>query len=106
MDCFGKRLRELRMKKEWRQIDLGKVIGVAGSTIALYEQGRRKPDHATLVKLVSALGCSVDYLLGVEEDQFKDESDGTRLFFEWMELIEKEKGKFDMLYMKYRGQVK
>ena len=58
------RLKELRKAKNMTMKKLGEKIGVAESTISLYENGRRQPDHDTLLKLADFFGCSVDVLLG------------------------------------------
>lgn len=46
------------------QSDVAKKLGVAKTTYASYEQGRRDPDLATLRKIASLFNVSVDYLLG------------------------------------------
>ena len=42
---------------------LGDKLGLAESTISLYELGKRQPDNEKLVKLSEVLGVSIDYLL-------------------------------------------
>ena len=42
---------------------LGNVLNVAESTISLYENGKRAPDHEMLKKISAYFGVSVDYLL-------------------------------------------
>ena len=48
---------------------LGKVIGVAESTISLYETGKREPDYKTLANIASYFSVSIDYLLGRESQE-------------------------------------
>jgi transcriptional regulator with XRE-family HTH domain len=48
------------------QFHLGEKIGVAESTISLYESGKREPDIATLNNIADFFGVSIDYLLGRE----------------------------------------
>lgn len=60
-------LKEIRRKKALTMKQLGSMIGVAESTISLYESGKRQPDNETLLKLADALNVSIDYLLGREE---------------------------------------
>lgn len=57
-------LRALRKSKGLTMKQLGEKIGVAESTISLYERGEREPDNATLIKLANYFIVSVDYLLG------------------------------------------
>lgn len=59
-----KRIRELRKEKNITMKQLGEVIGVAESTISLYENGKRQPDNDTLQKLADYFCTTTDYLLG------------------------------------------
>ncbi|SES82923.1 Methanogenic corrinoid protein MtbC1 [Natronincola peptidivorans] len=66
MDNFGDRLRELRLEKNLRQIDLAENLGLAQTTIANYEQNLRFPNEEILVKLADYFNISLDYLLSRE----------------------------------------
>ena len=59
-----KNLKEVRLKRNITMKQLGREIGLAESTISLYESGKRQPDATTLCKLADFFGCSADYLLG------------------------------------------
>ncbi|MDA1935458.1 transcriptional regulator [Bacillus cereus] len=61
---FGNMLNSLRKDKKLRQEDMAKHLGIARTTYAMYEQGRREPDYDTLQKLADFFNVSVDYLLG------------------------------------------
>lgn len=63
------RIRELRKAKKVTMKELGNMIGVAESTMSLYETGKRKPDLETLSRLADYFNVSVDYLLGRDEGQ-------------------------------------
>lgn len=65
----GMRIRELRKAKKVTMKELGNMIGVAESTMSLYETGKRKPDPETLSRLADYFNVSVDYLLGRDEGQ-------------------------------------
>ncbi|MBQ7164969.1 MAG: helix-turn-helix domain-containing protein, partial [Clostridia bacterium] len=43
-------------------------IGVMNYTIGNWEQGRVEPDIANLISLADAFECSVDYLIGRENE--------------------------------------
>jgi repressor LexA len=60
-------LRKLRKDKGLSMKELGIIVGVAESTISLYENNKRQPDNVTLGHLADFFGVSVDYLLGREE---------------------------------------
>ncbi len=57
------KLRELRKEKGISLKELGAEMGVAESTMSLYENGKRQPDYETLLKLAEFFGVTVDYLL-------------------------------------------
>ena len=59
-------LRDLRKAKGISLKEFGKIIGVAESTVSLYENGKRQPDYDTLSKIADFFGVSTDYLLGRE----------------------------------------
>ena len=57
-------LRELRLEKKVTQKEVGDAIGMAESTISLYESGKRQADYETLLKLAEFFDCTLDHLLG------------------------------------------
>ena len=63
------RIRELRKAHGWTMKQLGAMIGVAESTVSLYETGKREPDNETIMKLADLMGVSLDYLMGREEQE-------------------------------------
>lgn len=62
-------LRKLRKAKCLSMKELGKLFGLAESTISLYENGKRQPDTETIKRLAEFFSVSVDYLLGVEKEK-------------------------------------
>lgn len=58
----GDRIKALREKKNYSQETLAKMIGVAVSTISMYETGERSPRDEIKVKIANALGKSVNYI--------------------------------------------
>jgi methanogenic corrinoid protein MtbC1/DNA-binding XRE family transcriptional regulator len=61
---FATRLRELRMKRGLRQVDLAKTVGVAQTTIANYERKLRFPDEPMLGRFADFFDVGFDFLLG------------------------------------------
>jgi len=61
---LGKRLKKLREEKGLSQIELGKILNIANSTLSMYESNSRQPDYNTLQKLANFFGVTTDYLLG------------------------------------------
>lgn len=60
---MGKRIKELRNKNRYTQIELAKKVGVTKSTIAAYENDSRQPSYAVLIKLATVFNVSIDSLL-------------------------------------------
>ena len=62
------RLKELRLAKKLTQKDVAEVIKVSPQSYGYYENWVNKPDPETLIKLADFFNCSIDYLLGREND--------------------------------------
>lgn len=61
---FSMRLKDLRQSKHLTQRELAKELKIGYSTLAMYETGKREPDHAMLQFIADYFNVSVDYLLG------------------------------------------
>ena len=66
---MGNRIRELRKAKAMTMKELGRLIGVAESTISQYETGKRQPDNEALLKFGEIFDVSVGYILGSETEK-------------------------------------
>ena len=60
---FGKKLREVRLKKNLSQGDIARILGVHRSYISGLERGRRNPSLLTVQKIAKALGVNVNKLI-------------------------------------------
>ena len=65
---LSKRLKELRLKNNMTQRELGEKVNVTKVSICCYESGTRCPTLDTLTKIGEVLGVSVSYLMGYDED--------------------------------------
>jgi transcriptional regulator with XRE-family HTH domain len=65
---FAKKLRKLREQANLNQEELAKILSVSPSTIGMYEQGRRQPDHEKLKQIADYFNVPLDYLLGRTDD--------------------------------------
>lgn len=83
-----KNLRGLRLAHGLSLKALGEKLGLAESTVSLYESGKREPDFATLNKLAEIFSVPVDFILSGDacdwghEDLYEDfehADDSTRL---------------------------
>ena len=60
---FGKKLKEVRLKKKLSQGDVSRILGVHRSYISGLERGRRNPSLLTVQKVAKALGVNVGDLI-------------------------------------------
>ena len=72
-------LRTLRKEHQLSLKQLGEIIGVAESTMSLYETKKREPDQQTLKNIAKYFNVTTDYLLGLSENPAPPESDGIEL---------------------------
>ncbi len=64
---FNYKIAEARIAKGWSQSELAKKIGTTQQQIARYESGENDVKSSVILKLSSALGVTVTYLLGMED---------------------------------------
>lgn len=57
-------MRALRMRSGITMKQLGKEMGMAESTISLYETGKRSPNVQALIRFADFFKVSIDYLVG------------------------------------------
>ncbi|WP_301965292.1 helix-turn-helix domain-containing protein [uncultured Ruminococcus sp.] len=60
---FSKKLKELRIKNNLTQTDLGEKIYLSRATISKYEQGKMEPNIDTIIELSNIFKVSIDELL-------------------------------------------
>lgn len=65
---FSQRLRELRKEHGLTQHQLSEIAGICQSNINTWETGRSLPLPNGLISLANAFECSIDYLLGREQE--------------------------------------
>ena len=58
------RLKELRKQNHYTLQNVADAVDVSNGTVANYENGKREPNIATLIKLADYFDVSVDYLIG------------------------------------------
>ncbi len=68
MSSFGKTLRNLRTSKDLTQTQLANALGLAFSTISMYERGEREPDFEILEAIADYFNVSINYLLGKNDN--------------------------------------
>lgn len=74
MDNFAEKLKQLRKERSLSQEDVAFFTGVARSTIAHYELGKRAPDFDTVVKLCQFFEVPLNYFATSGEDDSAQEA--------------------------------
>ncbi len=70
---LGKKIAELRKKEDLSRESLGKKVGTSGAVIGRYEREEITPSVQIANKIASALGVSLDYLVGNTELELTDQ---------------------------------
>ncbi len=67
---LGQRLKELREEKGLTQKEIAEKFQIHSVTYLHYEKAQREPPLSLLADFAVFFGVSVDYLLGLKEDDF------------------------------------
>ena len=65
---FGQRLRELRKRRNMTLDEASKKLNIPLTTLAGYENEKRKPPIDMLIKFSDFYGVSVDYIIGLTNE--------------------------------------
>lgn len=75
-ELFRERLKQALEKKGYSKAQLSNMVGVTAATIGHYINGKRSPrGFGDLVPVAKALNVSLDYLAGVADYNYLDESE-------------------------------
>ena len=77
MSEFSKVFKNLRKDNNLTQSELAKKLGVATSTVGMYERAQREPDFETLEKIAAFFGVNMNTLLGNNSE--KNPLSGTKI---------------------------
>ena len=67
-------LKKKRNENHVSQQKLANHLGVSRSTVAMWETGGSEPSNEMLAQIASFFGTSVDYLLGLDDNEQKKET--------------------------------
>lgn len=71
MVLIGNKLKELRKSRGLTQEELGNLLGVAKSSVSMYERDFRRPSYEVLFKYAENFSASLDFIFGIDK-QSKD----------------------------------
>ncbi len=63
------RIRDLRIDRDWTQRRVAEALHIAPNTLSQYEVGLRNIPNEVLIRLAQLYETSVDYLLGLTDQQ-------------------------------------
>ena len=72
MGTFKDMLKYLRNRDKLSQSQLAEKLGVAKSTISMYEVGKREPDFETLEAIADLFNVDMNFLLGKDGSENDD----------------------------------
>lgn len=83
LSVTARRLRQLRLEKQWTQAEVAKAIGIERTAYVLYESGRNSPSRR-IHQLAALFNVSADYILGRSDtrqpEQNADNDETVRAF--------------------------
>ncbi len=82
----GKRLKELREKRNLTQEELGRILNLNKSTISHYENNSRTPDLDKLERFANYYGVELNYIVGLDNNCYSEKR-SIRMSDEELELI-------------------
>lgn len=65
---LGEKIKMLREKHGWTQSQAAEKIGISSQVLSNYERNYRSPDKETLSKFALLYNRSLDWLLGISDD--------------------------------------
>jgi len=83
---IGSKIKELRIKRNITQSELGKKIGVKNNTISAYERGVISTDQDILFKLSDVLDVSIDEFFPSTEEEKTNELERALQMTEGLEI--------------------
>ncbi|MGM9684584.1 MAG: helix-turn-helix domain-containing protein [Eubacteriales bacterium] len=75
--ALNENIKQLRMARNWSQVEFAKLVGVTKQCISNWENDNIVPSIEMLVKIADLFRVSTDYLLGRSEKAFLDVSELT-----------------------------
>ena len=74
---LSKRIKSLRLERNWSQVELAKLLHVTKQSVSNWENDNIQPSIEMLVKISEVFSVSADYLLGIEDRRYIEITDLT-----------------------------
>lgn len=91
----GLRIKNLREKKDWSQLELSKRIGINNSVLSRIEADKRPIEAELLAKFSEVFGVSADYILGMQPKTFNQKQmlspEDQKIVDKFMKLSDRDK---------------
>lgn len=72
---LGEKLKELRKKRNLKQEELALFLNVDRTTVSNWERGEKQPSIDILIKLRSIYGVTLDEIVGLKNENHKNDID-------------------------------
>lgn len=92
------RLKELRKKRGLSLKELGDILGVAESTVSLYENKKREASYSILQKAAEYFDVSIDYILGNSDHENQGESGSNCIHIPILESVSLSDQEMEYIY--------
>lgn len=69
-EAIGARLKELRRKSGYTQVEIANKLGISRSSVANWEQGYRVPDFLSIKHMCRIYRVPVDFVYGTSDHQY------------------------------------
>lgn len=67
---FGNRIAELRLARNWTQVQLAQKLNVSKQTVSNWENNNILPSIDLLIKLARLFSVSTDYILALDSREY------------------------------------
>lgn len=88
---FAERIKKLRIEKKLTQQELGNKFGLTSTGVSYWESGKAIPSMEMINKLSDFFGVTIDYLIG--KNELDEKNEGMILFRKAEQVNEKDKEK-------------
>lgn len=89
---FAERIKQLRIERNMKQVDVARVAGIGADVYSTWESGRRQPHIKNLAGLCKAFKVDYNGLLGEFKSLNEVEEEIKSLKIEWEKEIKAIKG--------------